>query len=36
LAREVHATVGSPMAGWFSAQPMFDWIIAEQPDCLED
>jgi len=24
------------MAGWFSAQPLFDWIIGLQPDCLED
>ena len=35
-AREVYQQVGSPIAGWFSAQPMFDWILAEQPDLLED
>jgi ribulose-5-phosphate 4-epimerase/fuculose-1-phosphate aldolase len=35
-ARHTHAQVGSALAGWFSAQPLFDWIIAEQPDCLED
>ena len=34
-AREVYAQVGSHLAGWFSAQPLFDWIIAEQPDLLE-
>ncbi len=36
LAREVHRMVGAPLAGWFSAQPLFDWILAEQPDCLEE
>jgi ribulose-5-phosphate 4-epimerase/fuculose-1-phosphate aldolase len=36
VARQVHAQIGSPIAGWFSAQPLFDWILAEQPDCLED
>lgn len=36
IAEKVHAHVGSPLAGWFSAQPLFDWILAEQPDCLEE
>ena len=36
VARQVHDQIGSPIAGWFSAQPLFDWILAEQPDCLED
>ena len=35
-ARSTYAQVGTPLAGWFSAQPLFDWILAEQPDCLED
>ena len=35
-ARRTYAEVGSPLAGWFSAQPLFDWIIAEQADCQED
>jgi ribulose-5-phosphate 4-epimerase/fuculose-1-phosphate aldolase len=35
VAREVHNNVGSPIAGWFSAQPLFDWILAEEPDCLD-
>jgi len=35
-ARHTYAQVGTPLAGWFSAQPLFDWVIAEQPDCLED
>jgi ribulose-5-phosphate 4-epimerase/fuculose-1-phosphate aldolase len=35
VAREVHDTVGNHLAGWFSAQPLFDWILAEQPDLLD-
>lgn len=35
-AAHTHDQIGSPIAGWFSAQPLFDWIIAEQPDCQED
>jgi ribulose-5-phosphate 4-epimerase/fuculose-1-phosphate aldolase len=35
VARATHRQVGSHLAGWFSAQPLFDWIIAEQPDLLE-
>jgi ribulose-5-phosphate 4-epimerase/fuculose-1-phosphate aldolase len=35
-ARATYAQVGTALAGWFSAQPLFDWIMAEQPDCLED
>lgn len=34
-ARSVHATQGSPLAGWFTAQPLYDRIIADQPDLLE-
>jgi ribulose-5-phosphate 4-epimerase/fuculose-1-phosphate aldolase len=26
--------VGSSMGGWFSFQPLYDKIVAEQPDCL--
>jgi ribulose-5-phosphate 4-epimerase/fuculose-1-phosphate aldolase len=33
-ARRTYAQIGSALAGWFSAQPLFDWITAEQPDCL--
>lgn len=36
LARQVHAQVGTALAGWFSAQPLFDWIVQEQPDCLDE
>lgn len=36
VARGAHAQLGTPLAGWFSAQPLFSWILAEQPDCLEE
>lgn len=36
IARSVHSLIGSPLAGWYSAQPLFDWILAEQPECLEE
>ncbi len=34
VARHTAGQVGSHLAGWFSAQPMFDVILAEQPDLL--
>lgn len=36
VARQVYDKVGSSIAGWFCAQPLFDWILAEQPDCLDE
>jgi ribulose-5-phosphate 4-epimerase/fuculose-1-phosphate aldolase len=36
VARDVRSKIGSPRSGWRSAQPLFDWIVAEQPDCLDD
>ena len=36
VAHHTYEMVGSALAGWFSAQPLFDWILAEQPDCLEE
>lgn len=36
VAKQTYDLVGSPLAGWFSAQPLFDWIVAEQPDCLDE
>ncbi|MHB8452230.1 MAG: class II aldolase/adducin family protein, partial [Mycobacteriales bacterium] len=30
-----YTQVGSEIAGWFQAQPLFDRILAEQPDCLD-
>ncbi len=32
VADETHKIVGSGFAGWFSAQPLFDRILREQPD----
>ena len=34
VADATHDVVGSGFAGWFSAQPMFDQIMREQPDLL--
>jgi ribulose-5-phosphate 4-epimerase/fuculose-1-phosphate aldolase len=28
--------VGNYRAGWLSFQPLYDWIVAEQPDLLDD
>src|SRR5919106_2712517 len=27
--------VGQPLAGWLSFQPLYDWIVHDQPDLLE-
>ena len=35
VAAETSRLVGSGFAGWFSAQPMFDRILREQPDLLD-
>ncbi|HLT16655.1 MAG TPA: class II aldolase/adducin family protein [Acidimicrobiales bacterium] len=35
MARLTREQVGSPFACWFSFQPLFDKIVAEQPDLLE-
>lgn len=32
MARHTYPLVGSHLAGWFSAQPLFDWIIRAEPD----
>jgi len=29
-----YSQVGSPLAGWFSFQPLYDKIVADQPDLL--
>jgi ribulose-5-phosphate 4-epimerase/fuculose-1-phosphate aldolase len=34
-ASQVHVEQGSPVAGWFSAQPLFDAVVADQPDLLD-
>jgi ribulose-5-phosphate 4-epimerase/fuculose-1-phosphate aldolase len=35
MARLTQDQVGSHMAGWFSFQPLFDKIVADQPDLLD-
>ncbi len=35
MAKHTAGQVGSTLAGWFSAQPLFDVILAEQPDLLD-
>jgi len=32
MARHTQPQVGSTMAGWFSAQPLMDWITLSEPD----
>ncbi len=32
VARQTHDQVGGALAGWFSGQPLFDWIAAQEPD----
>lgn len=35
VARSTSEEVGSHLAGWFSAQPLFDWIEQIEPDLAE-
>lgn len=35
VATITHETVGSPLAGWFSFKPLYDVMVAEQPDLLD-
>src|SRR3954447_12730087 len=35
-AEKTAGQVGQPMAGWLSFQPLYDWIVAAQPDLLEE
>ena len=35
-AEKTAAQVGMPMGGWISFQPLYDWIVAAQPDLLEE
>jgi ribulose-5-phosphate 4-epimerase/fuculose-1-phosphate aldolase len=35
-AEKTAGQVGSSYAGWQSFQPLYDWIVAAQPDLLED
>ncbi len=34
-AKLTHSQVGSPQAGWFSFQPLYDRIVASEPDLLD-
>ena len=34
-AAQTRETVGSHLAGWFSFQPLYDVIVAEQPELLD-
>src|SRR5688572_22871336 len=35
-AEKTAGQVGGHFAGWFSFQPLYDWIVADQPDLLEE
>jgi ribulose-5-phosphate 4-epimerase/fuculose-1-phosphate aldolase len=35
VARLTHSQVGSPIACYFSFQPLYDWIAREQPDLFD-
>ena len=35
VAKLTHSQVGSPEIGYFSFQPLWDWIVAEEPDLLD-
>ncbi len=35
-ARTTASQVGSHIAGWLSFQPLYDWIVAAQPDLLDE
>jgi ribulose-5-phosphate 4-epimerase/fuculose-1-phosphate aldolase len=34
-AEKTAKQVGTPLAGWFSFQPLYDWITSVQPDLLD-
>jgi ribulose-5-phosphate 4-epimerase/fuculose-1-phosphate aldolase len=34
-AKLTHSQVGSDIAGWFSFQPMYEWIVRQEPDLLD-
>jgi ribulose-5-phosphate 4-epimerase/fuculose-1-phosphate aldolase len=34
-ARDAHREQGTPLAGWFTAQPLFEAIVADQPGLLD-
>jgi ribulose-5-phosphate 4-epimerase/fuculose-1-phosphate aldolase len=34
-AKLTHSQVGNEIAGWFSFQPMYEWIVRQEPDLLQ-
>ena len=34
-ARAARAVNGTPFTGWFQCQPLWRWIVREQPDLLD-
>jgi ribulose-5-phosphate 4-epimerase/fuculose-1-phosphate aldolase len=34
-AKLTHSQIGSDVTGWFSFQPMYEWIVREEPDLLD-
>ena len=36
MAAMTSTQVGQPLAGWLSFQPLYDWIVALQPDLLDE
>ncbi|HUO48720.1 MAG TPA: class II aldolase/adducin family protein [Acidimicrobiales bacterium] len=35
-AEKTAEQVGNHIAGWFSFQPLYDWVVAQQPDLLDE
>ena len=35
-AEKTAGQVGGHRTGWLSFQPLYDWIVAEQPDLLDE
>src|SRR5262245_58431294 len=35
-AEKTAGQVGSPMSGWLQFQPLYDWVVAAQPDLLDE
>jgi hypothetical protein len=35
-AEKTAQQVGHPRSGWFSFQPLYEWIVSTQPDLLEE
>jgi ribulose-5-phosphate 4-epimerase/fuculose-1-phosphate aldolase len=36
VARHTWGQIGSHIAGWLSFQSLYDWIVATEPDVLDD